>query len=284
VRADALERYTTYLRLQGLSPATIYGRRRLLLRLAAALPVPLLAATPPMLTTWRQAMTHTPAVIAGYVSHARCFYTWAVLEGLRDDDPTARIPVPRKPRRLPRPIPGADLADALAAAPPQIRLWLILAAWCGLRCKEIALLRAEMITASGAHPQILVAHDATKGHSERVIALAPFAAAELTAAGLPARGWAFPRADGRPGPNQPYRVSQMINAYLHSLGITATAHRLRHWFATEALAVDGNLRQVQELLGHASVASTQIYTFVRPAGAAATVAALPVPEQLRAAG
>ena len=76
----------------------------------------------------------------------------------------------------------------------------------------------------------------------------------------------------------------MAGDHLRSRGIRASLHQGRHRFGTEALAACGDLRQVQELLGHASVASTQIYTAVRPAGAARVVAALPVPSQLACAG
>lgn len=275
--STAITSHLTSLRLRGLSPAYIGARRRVLRDLTAALPVPLLDATPGMLAEWRAAMTHTPAVVCGYCSHARGFYAWATRTGLIPASPAADIPVPRKPRRLPRPISERDLATALDAAPPVIRAWIVLAAWCGLRCKEIAYLKAENIHLTASTPYILVSAESTKGgQREHVVELCDFAAAELAAAGIPARGWAFRRADGRHGPNQPHRVSQAVNGFLRDCGIRATAHQGRHRFATEALR-HTNLRVVQELLGHADISSTAIYTEVSSESRLAAVRALPIP-------
>jgi len=66
------------------------------------------------------------------------------------------------------------------------------------------------------------------------------------------------------GPVTAQHVSQLSNEYLRSLGITSTLHKLRHWTGTEALEASGNLRLVRELLGHAELSSTQVYTKVRP--------------------
>jgi integrase/recombinase XerC len=86
--------------------------------------------------------------------------------------------------------------------------------------------------------------------------------------------------DGRPGPNKPHQVSHICADFLHACGIASTLHNLRHRFATQSLKVSGNLREVQELLGHASITSTEVYTLVEVSAAAATVAALPVPSAL----
>jgi len=277
-----ITRHLAWLALRGLAPSHIYTRKRHLIRLAAALPVPLLKATPAMLLDWRAAMTMTPAAVCGHVSHARCFYEWAVKEHLITENPATELPVPRLPRRLPRPMLDADLFDAVGHAPARIRLWLVLTAWTGLRVCEIAWLRAENIRLRDAVPHILVAYDATKGGREHAVPLCPFAVSELAAARLPVTGWAFPRADGKSGPNAPHRVSKLINDYLHGLGLSATAHMGRHRYATELLPWT-NLRVVQETLGHASPATTALYTLVRPADGAPAVAHLPVPARFRPA-
>lgn len=273
-------RYLTHLRLEGLSDSTIGARRLLLRRLELALPCPVTQATPRMLEDWRASLAFPPATIALYVSHIRCYYSWAVRQGLCPVNPAAAVPVPRKPKRVPRPITEQDLMAALRQAPARIRAWLVLAAWAGLRAKEIACLRAEDIVLHADGPYIHVRWDATKGISERMVPLCPFAAGELAAAGLPSSGWAFRRMDGRPGPNMPHRVSHICADFLHGHGIAATLHKLRHRFATQSLKVSGNLREVQELLGHASITSTEVYTLVEVSAAAATVAALPVPSAL----
>lgn len=275
------------LRLRGLSTTYLYAREHHLLRLAAHLaPVPLRHATPAMLAAWRQRTAHlSTASAATYTAHARQFYAWALETGRITEDPARRLPSPRKPRRLPRPICETALMDALAHAPARIRLWLVLAGWAGLRAKEIALLRAENVHLSGPHPYLLVASGATKGNDERKVPLCPFAVAELRAARLPLRGWVFHRCDGRPGPNTPARVSMVAAAYLHSLGYTDTLHQLRHRFGTMAYQAGGHdLRAVQELMGHKRPETTALYTAAADKATVAAVLALPVPRPPRRRG
>ena len=281
---DALGEYFEFLRLQGLSELTVRARRGALDRLARQLAVPLLEASADDLLAWRKGMTVGPVSVRSYVSHVQQFYAWAARRGLLPASPAAGIPVPKIGRRLPRPIGTDDLFAAVAQAPDRIRLWLVLAAWCGLRAKEIALLRRECILLTSAPPMLLVATGATKGIHERMIPLSRFALAEIAAAGLPPSGWCFLRHDGRPGPNRPAHVSALANVFLRDCGIEATLHMLRHWFGTEAYATDHDLRMVQELLGHRSVQSTQGYADWNRSAAVSTVQKLPVPPLLRVVG
>ena len=271
-----------HLRLLGRSEQTVYHRERALRRLAAALPVPLIDADADMLYEWRASLTVTNATAACYLSHVKEFYAWAVARGLVESSPALELPVPPVPRRLPRPIAEADLMSALELAGRRVRLWLVLAAWCGLRAKEIALLRAESIRLRDAQPRILIAGNATKGIRERSVPLCPFAAGEIEAAGLPSTGLAFVGASGQP--LRPWMVSKVCNSHLHDCGIADTLHTLRHRFGSQAYAVDHDLRQVQELMGHAHIQTTAGYAAIDAARSAQIVGALPVPRQRRKAG
>lgn len=274
-----------WLELTGAMPDTVICRRRALIRMARAMDVPLVEASAAELTAWREGLRVGPATVVAYVSHARGFYTWACDEaGLREDNPADRIPVPRLGRRLPRPIGEDDLRTAVAGAPRRIRPWLVLAGWCGLRAKEIALLRRENVFEAARPPLLIVAWDSTKGRCERAIPLSTYALRELLDAGLPASGWVFRRCDGLPGPNRPWQVSHLANEYLHSCGIRETLHQLRHRFGTQVQQVFHDLRLTQELLGHQSPASTAGYSAVDVADAAAAVEALPAPGRLRVVG
>jgi integrase/recombinase XerC len=281
-----IEGFLARMRLSGSSAESIGSRRRFLRRLDAALPVPLGDATAAHLAAWRESLTVGDRALNCYVSYARTYYRWLIDEGARIDNPAGRLLVPRLGRLLPRPISDADLADALAAAPPRIRIWLVLACWCGLRAKEIALLRRESIIDTARSPLLIVTAIATKGHAEeRSIPLCPFVLGELAIYGLPASGYAFRRLDGALGPNTAQRVSQIASDYLHSRDISATFHMGRHWFGTGAYGATRDLRLVQELLGHKSPLSTAGYAAYDSSSAAAAVQALPLPEQLlRAAG
>lgn len=275
----AIDDHLDWLRLRGLSPNTIRSRRSVLTTLSHSIPVPILEATPDHLLMWRCSMTEVvPSTISGYLSHARQFYAWALQRRLVAEDPTIGLPAPQKPVRLPRPIAWDDLLTALEASRGQLRVWLVLAAWCGLRACEIARLRADCIMAADIRPYLIVAADATKGSRERTVPLAPFVLGELAAAGLPVRGWAFSRLDGRPGHPQPWSVSQICGRHLHGLGIAATLHMLRHWAITEFYEASGyDTRATQEFAGHVRMETSALYTRVRPGRAAAAVGRMPVP-------
>lgn len=133
---------------------------------------------------------------------------------------------------------------------------------CGLRISEaLGLKRAEF----GANDAITVTG---KGRKQRMVPLIP-AVAKLISTyialcpyDLPEHGPLFVGAKG--GPLSP-RIVQLVMARARgALGLpeTATPHALRHSFATHLLARGGDLRSIQELLGHASLSTTQIYTEV----------------------
>lgn len=268
-----------HLELEGLRPGTIDARRRALTRLRAALPRPLPEATREDLLAWRASLHLAPKTIGCYISHARQFYDWLIEHGhygCLGPNPLTGVPVPRPPRRLPRPIAEADLLAAVAGAPPRIRPWLVLAGWAGLRAIEIALLRRENVLDYAPRPVILIAADATKGRHERIVPMSAFVRAEIIPI-LPARGWMFSRADGAPGPNRPHTISHTANAYLHQMGITATLHQLRHRFGTQLYQQTKDLRLVQETMGHARPEDTAGYAAHDAASAAAAVEAIPAP-------
>ena len=268
-----------WMRQQGLAESTIVKRRLVLARVARFTGAPVWEASPADLAGWRASLRAGDDAVAADLSHVRMFFRWLVAEGLLDADPAAVLIVPRLASRLPRPIPEDRLLRAIDEAPPGIRPMLVLAGWCGLRAKEIALLRRERVFDTRIPPSILVASDATKGRRERYVPMSDFVLAELTPV-LPARGWVFRRADGR-RPLSPDHLQHIVNGYLHSLGIPETLHQLRHRFATEALEACGNVRTVQDLLGHKDLASTAIYTRVSSAAALAAVQAIPAPRHLR---
>lgn len=276
------------LKNQGCSDKTIYARKRVLIRLARALDVPLAEATPDMLYDWRENLKAgngrdlADSTIIYYVSHVKEFYRFLTD---RDDiaaNPAERVPVPRMPRRLPHPISEADLMRALEVAPPLIRIWLVLAGWGGLRAKEIARLRTDCVRLTDAQPHLLILADATKGRTERTIPLPPFAVAELErAAGLFAsQGFAFRDALGRPV--QPWFVSRKCCQHLHDLGIASVFHSLRHRYGTQVTHISKNLQLTQKLLGHADLATTAGYAAVDMSAFAPTVNLIPSPQEKEA--
>lgn len=276
-----IARHLEHLRLRGLASSSVYQRRRGLIRLAAALPVSLLDADAAMLAAWRAGLTVGERAVGTYISDVRQFYGWALAEGLIEDDPAVKLVVPRRGRSLPRPIGEDELFDALAEAPRRVRPWLVLAAWAGLRAKEIAFLRRDRVLDTATVPSLLIAGDATKGRDERIVPLSEFALHELRWYGLPASGWVFRRHDGQAGPNHPHQVSHLANAFLHSMGIAETLHQLRHRFGTETYRASRDLRAVQEMMGHRLPETTAGYAAYANASAIAAVNSLPVPARMR---
>jgi integrase/recombinase XerC len=273
-----------YIHLLGHTEGSIYARARALHRMAVVIKCSLVMATAADLLAWRSSLTVSDSSIRAYVGHAREFYRWLVREGYRPDNPALALPLPKATRRLPRPISDEDLAYAIATADERVRPWLILAGWCGLRAKEIALLRWECVLDTSAPPVLLVASDATKGHTERAVPLHEFAAGELAMLRGRRTGYVFPRRDGRPGPNKPWLISQLANNHLHECGSPATIHMLRHWFGTRTYRLKRDLRVVQELLGHARPETTAGYAAYDRPEATEAVNALPVPSALRPVG
>lgn len=268
---DPVARHLTWMRLRGLSPATITQRRRALARVAFAIGLPLIDANADDLHRWQEALRTSPPSIANSTANVHSFYRWAQDEGLRPDNPAGRLPRPKVPRGIPRPIAEERLNAAIAQAPADVRCWLVLGAYAGLRAGEMSRLMRADILDTATPPVVLVCG---KGGKQRIVPLSERVLFELRAYGLPSRGPVFRRRDGNPGPPTPARVSQLVNAHLHDLGIGDTGHAARHRFGTRAYQVSRDLRLVQDLLGHADPGTTAVYAAFAAEHAAAVVASL----------
>ena len=203
-----------------------------------------------------------------WVAHLHGFYDWAMREELTDVDPTARIVRPKQRRVLPRPIGDEDLELAIRTARPQMRAMLTLAAFAGLRVQEIAGLdRDDILEVKGL---IRVRHG--KGAKPRIVPLHPSVLKALRSLPMPKTGAIFVRPRG--GRFTGNRLSVVMADYLHEHGIDATAHMLRHWFATEVYASSKDIRVTQELLGHSDPSTTAGYIAYSHVDAATAVGSL----------
>ena len=275
--AAAVTAHMEWMRQRGLAPSYITARRRILTHLHGHLPRPLLHATARDLSRWRSQLTTAPATGVHAVSHVREFYAWAVRARLIPVSPAAEIPVPRIGRGIPRPVSEARMAAALDGAPARIRPWLILGGCCGLRAQEIARLRVEDIWLWATPPMLIVSSFAGKGGRQRAVPLGGFVLAEIPTWGLPAHGWAFPRCDGKAGPNAPWVGSQLGGEQLPRCGIGASMHQLRHRCLTKAYQAHRDLRATQTLAGHASPTTTAVYTMVSEEAVLDAVNGIPAP-------
>lgn len=186
----------------------------------------------------------------GHRSTLRAFYGWAVATDRVEKDPTRTIPSIKADPGKPRPAADDALEAGLRAASPDVALMIRLGAQAGLRCCEIAAVRSDRITREAGGYWLRVIG---KGDKTRVVPL-PTPLALLL---LERPGYTFPgRIDGHLSAGY---VSKLIS---EALPAGVTAHMLRHRFASRAYRGSHDIRAVQELLGHASVATTQIYTYV----------------------
>jgi site-specific recombinase XerD len=207
-----------------------------------------------------------------WLSMLHQFHRWGIVHGRLPADPTVAIVRPKLPRRYPRPVDSADLRLAIEQAGPTMRVWLLLMAYGGLRCAEVAALHADDLVDGPSGRMIHVV--AGKGDKDRMVPLHPDTDRAIRAAGLPTSGPLFRRPQG--GRASGEWVSKQTSAYLAAIGVDATAHQLRHWFATWVLGAGADLRQVQELLGHASITTTQVYAAANMGAAADIVRGLAV--------
>lgn len=188
--------------------------------------------------------------LRSYRAALRSFYGWAHAAGHTDSDPARLLRKIKPGAARPRPAPDAAIDQALAGADERTWLLLMLGSRQGLRRGEMARIHSDDVVRDGAGWSLIV-HG--KGGKDRVVPLLPAVAAALRAR---PRGWAFP--NGKGGPITSAHAGVLIRRVLHG----ATAHQLRHRFASTAYQATTDIRAVQELLGHASVATTQRYTAV----------------------
>lgn len=231
-----------------------------------ALPYGLAAANLEEITNAVAAGSPSPSTRALRRAAVRGFFTWACdpARPVLDFNPAQFLSPARVPRRVPRPAGSDTLRQVLAQAQQPYRTWYVIAAYGGLRCCELAALDRDHID-----EQTIWVHG--KGGHERVIATHPLvwqAVRELPDGPL-VRGYGGRRRATR------QEVSKHGNHELHQLRAGITMHRLRHWFATHSLESCGDLRVVQELMGHASPNTTAVYTQVTPSRMASAVEGLP---------
>jgi integrase len=252
---DVLASFELHMMTAKFSPVTIDDRLQLIGRLSRWLPCDLIEATPSDLERYQQRFANlSRATVDIYTRHIRAFYRWAVRAGLVDSDPCSRLVTVRMRRGVPHPIKHAELRLLLACARGSLRTSYVLAAFAGLRRGEVCKLAGEDLEMDAPQPIALI-HG--KGDRERVVPLLPPVVDELRALGFPRRGRVITLLDGRPYP--PEALSVASNKFMQSLGIDSTLHSLRHYFASEVVKLTKDILLVRDLLGHSSVATTQIY-------------------------
>jgi integrase len=251
---DAIGGWLLWLRLAGKREATIKLRgdhvRSIARRSKTPHPRELTLNRIVMLCTERRwSNEHRKGVRTSLIS----FYEWAMKAELVEENPAAVLPKVRPDTPRPRPAPDSVWMELLDAAAPRERLMALLAGEAGLRRAEVARVHCDDLI-QDLHGWSLLVHG--KGGRQRVVPLTDRLATQIRNH-CRRGGYLFPgQIDG-------HLSAEWVGTVLSRLMPPGwTAHKLRHRFATRGYAGTGNLRAVQEALGHASVATTQRYTAV----------------------
>jgi integrase/recombinase XerC len=292
--ARAISAFVDHLSLERrLSPRTAQAYRADVTSLAVFLArgeTRLLAVAYPMLRRWLAHLRtrgYARSSLARKAAAAKTFFGWASRRGLIEANPAALLSAPSARSRLPTVLKASE-AELLATAPPlgdavgfRDRAVLELLYGSGLRVAELCGLDVGDIDLEGQRVRVF-----GKGGKERVVPLGDFAALALqdylhrgraaflpnqsaTGAGTAASRRAVDegsplflnRKGKRLGPRD---ARAMVERYVGRIfrGRRISPHTLRHSFATHLLEGGADIRAVQELLGHASLATTQRYTHV----------------------
>jgi integrase/recombinase XerC len=210
--------------------------------------------------------------LARTMSALRAFFRWLEAQEIAGNRSILQVALPKVPHGIPKPLTvekAAAVVDGGAAADldwvaARDAAVLLLLYGCGLRISEALSLTPREAPVAGRDTIRIVG----KGGKERMVPVLPLARQAIAryAALCP-----YPLAPDGPlflgakGGRMSPRIAQLLMARLRGeLGLpdTATPHALRHSFATHLLSAGADLRQIQELLGHASLSTTQVYTEV----------------------
>jgi site-specific recombinase XerD len=271
-----LDAYLAWLRGRGVSPSTLRAYAadlRQLDRWLGAAGVDPVAADELLLRRFAAhlgTLRYAPATAARKLSAARGAFAFMLDRGLIERNPAALVPGPRRVRTLPATLSEPEverlLDRPLASEPRRLRdrALLELLYGCGLRASEACGLRMGDV-----HADEGIVRVTGKGGKERVVPLGGAAADALgrylrdgrPRLGRPRTDRVFVSVRGRPlGPTD---IRRALRHELAAAGLAERSpHALRHTFATHLLEHGADLRSIQELLGHASVGTTQVYTHV----------------------
>lgn len=216
-----------------------------------------------------------PSSTARTIASIRGLHKYLLLEFKRTDDPSAKARAPKLPLRLPKALSQEQVLRLLAASGPEpdedssgepIRLRdraiLELLYSTGARVSEIANLDLDEVTDNG------LIRVRGKGSKERIVPVGSFAQASLNAylsrvrPGLVKSSTPAVFLNQRGGRLSRQSIWQIIQRAGEVCELEVSPHTLRHCFATHLIEGGADVRVVQELLGHASVTTTQIYTKV----------------------
>ncbi len=272
--SDLIKPHLTWLEAGGRSENTIKVRRRVLEHAEQHLAHGLDDSPPEEIAAYLANPTWKPWTLSSYFGNLDRFYNWGYAAEKYECNPMRGLQRPREGDRIPNPCTDEEMTHALTHLPE--RTWRPawrLACYAGLRCCEIVRLRRQDCTER-------VLRVMGKGGKIRTVSMSPDLWAHIVdePPGLLVTG-------ARGQELTPQMLTQMQGPHWRRIGLPEmTMHRGRHWFATTLLVNGADIRVVQELMGHASIMSTQAYTKVVDTRRHAAIRLLPTIGNLRNEG
>lgn len=219
------------------------------------------------LEAWQETIGHlAPASRRQQLSTVRCFCRWLIDHGVITVNPAVNLPPVRQPRTVPRALSKAAVAAILDTVPDdraRAVVWLMLG--CGLRCCEVARLevadydpqvRTLLVVGKGGHQRMLPVPEQAACAIEKYLAEVGVVHGPLIRSH---RRWE-PAAGVAPD-----TISRLVAGWMVAAGVKVrnrdgvSAHAIRHTAASDVLETCGDVRLVQEMLGHSSLATTTVY-------------------------
>lgn len=269
---EVIEAFNQYQRSQNLSDTTIRNRESIIRSTSARICAPILEVTVNQLREQQGRKGVTPGTKRTERQALSAFFRFALEDGYREDDPTLKLPPVKVPRGEPRPFTLEQIEAMLnSGAYYRTRIMILVGYYQGFRVSQISRVRGDDIDWLTHTIKTL-----SKGGKERRIPLHPIIA-EI-AKHMPDDWW-FPARDGSDAPIHPPSVTDLITKAKKRAGITdrqLTPHSLRHSFGTDLVEEGVDIRVIQELMLHADLSTTQIYTGVSPKRKSEAIRALPV--------
>ena len=224
---------------------------------------------------WLRTKGFAPTTVERRVASVKSFHRFLVREGVTQNHPTAAVPLPRTPDRLPDVVSIDDVDRMLSQPFPESpsgvrdRALLEVLYGCGLRASELTSLDVRDVDLRDGYVRVF-----GKGGKERIVPIA--GAAHTAVEDYIAHGRPFLRTragarrqhpdalflNARGGRLSRTTVHSLVRSYGGRVGLDVHPHTLRHSFATHLLEGGADLRSLQEMLGHADISTTQIYTHV----------------------
>lgn len=273
---ESVSRWEVSMKMRGLSQITYGERVRYIRHITRRLGIPATMwqkSDIAEIMHWCDGLRATTRF--NYQMILRNWHEWLIEAGYREDDPTQIYGSPQWPKLRPRPARTEHVQEVMAIKlQRKTVMQLLLACYMGLRCFQIAEIHSRNYDAYG--PSLVVRR---KGHHRGEVELEVHPAIDDYRRAHPdlfqRDGYWFPSLADPAVPVDRKTVSKALSRVCRRAGVPVTAHRLRHWTATELIAAGVPTRVVQEIMQHESIKTTEQYAGVREDTRREALSALP---------